>query len=126
MIGVVDVPEIQRVPLTRDWFLGMANIRGALYGVTDFGAFLGQPPTARGPDNRLLLIDAMRRGLGVGLVPSVMVREALRDGSLKSVLVDFRTEPRQLFAVYPSREHLPARVRALVDFLKDRLPRAGV
>jgi len=53
---VLQVPDIQRVPLTRDWFLGMANIRGALYGVTDFGAFLGQPPTARGPDNRLLLV----------------------------------------------------------------------
>lgn len=53
---VLQVPEIQRVPLTQDWFLGVSNIRGALYGITDFGAFLGQPLTARGPENRLLLI----------------------------------------------------------------------
>lgn len=53
---VLQVPEIQRVPLTRNWFIGVANIRGALYGVTDFSAFLGQPLTARGPENRLLLI----------------------------------------------------------------------
>lgn len=53
---VLQVPEIQRVPLTRDWFLGVSNIRGALYGITDFGAFLNQRPTARGPENRLLLI----------------------------------------------------------------------
>lgn len=53
---VLQVPEIQRVPLTRDWFLGVANIRGSLYGVTDFGAFLGHAPTDRGPENRLLLI----------------------------------------------------------------------
>lgn len=53
---VLQVPDLQRVPLTRDWFLGVANIRGALYGVTDFGAFLGKPATARGPENRLLLI----------------------------------------------------------------------
>ena len=53
---VLQAPDIQRVPLTRDWFLGVANIRGALYGVTDFGAFLGKAPTARGPGNRLLLI----------------------------------------------------------------------
>jgi DNA-binding transcriptional LysR family regulator len=76
-------------------------------------------------NNSLLLIDAMQRGLGVALVPKVMVRQALRDGSLVPALVDFRTEPRRLFAVYPSREHLPARVRALVEFLKDRLPSAG-
>lgn len=76
-------------------------------------------------NNSLLLIDAVQRGLGVGLVPRVMVRRALRDGSLVPALVDFRTEPRRLFAVYPSREHLPARVRALVDFLKKQLPSAG-
>lgn len=76
-------------------------------------------------DNSLLLIDAMRRGVGVGLVPRAMVRDALRDGSLVPALTEFRVEPRQLFAVYPSREHLPARVRALVAFLKDRLPLAG-
>lgn len=52
---VLQVPDIQRVPLTRDWFLGVANIRGVLYGVTDFGAFLGRPPVIRGPSNRLLL-----------------------------------------------------------------------
>ena len=48
--------DIQRVPLTSDWFLGVANIRGSLFGVSDFGAFLGQPLTPRGPENRLLLI----------------------------------------------------------------------
>ena len=53
---VLQVPEIQRVPLTRDWFLGVANIRGSLFGVSDFSAFLGAAPTTRGPENRLLLI----------------------------------------------------------------------
>lgn len=53
---VLQVPDLQRVPLTLEWFLGVANIRGALYGVTDFAGFLGKPATARGPENRLLLI----------------------------------------------------------------------
>lgn len=76
-------------------------------------------------NNSLLLIDAMRRGTGIGLVPRVMARDALRDGSLEEALADFRTEPRQLYAVYPSRAHLPARVRALVDFLRSHLPQAA-
>lgn len=75
-------------------------------------------------NNSLLLIDAMERGLGVGLVPRVMVASALQAGRLETALDDFPTEPRQLFAVYPSREHLPARVRALVEFLKGALPAA--
>jgi DNA-binding transcriptional LysR family regulator len=36
-------------------------------------------------------------------------------------LADYTVEPRTLHAVYPSREHLPERVRALVRFLKERL-----
>lgn len=52
---VLPVPAIERVPLTRDWFLGVANVRGVIYGVTDLAAFLGGAPTPRGPDNRLLL-----------------------------------------------------------------------
>jgi DNA-binding transcriptional LysR family regulator len=75
-------------------------------------------------DNSLLLIDALRRGLGVGLVPKPMMRRELANGELETALPDYRVEPRTVFAVYPSREHLPERVRALVRFLKDRLPAA--
>jgi DNA-binding transcriptional LysR family regulator len=74
-------------------------------------------------DNSLALIAAMVRGVGVGLVPRVMMRSPLAEGRLETVLNDWRAEPRRVFAVYPSREHLPERVRALVLFLKERLAR---
>lgn len=76
-------------------------------------------------DNSLLLVDAMCRGLGVGLVPTVMMRDELQAGRLVPTLTAYRLEPRQLFAVYPSRDHLPERVRAFVRFLKARLSGAG-
>jgi DNA-binding transcriptional LysR family regulator len=78
-------------------------------------------------DNSLLLVDALRSGLGVSLIPEPIVRRAVAAGELEVVLADFRAEPRTLFAIYPSREHLPERVRALVRFLKERLaaPRAA-
>jgi DNA-binding transcriptional LysR family regulator len=72
-------------------------------------------------DNSLLIIDAMVRGVGVGLVPRLMMRSELRDGRLETALDDYRTEPRSVHAVYASREHLPERVRGLVRFLKERL-----
>lgn len=31
------------VPHTRNWFAGVANLRGGLHGVVDLGAFLGMP-----------------------------------------------------------------------------------
>ncbi len=38
---VIAVPTVATVPLTRSWYLGIANIRGNLYSIIDFGGFLG-------------------------------------------------------------------------------------
>ena len=72
-------------------------------------------------DNSLMLIDAMLRGIGVGLVPLVMMRTEIAEGRLETALDAWCAEPRELFAIYPSREHLPERVRTFVRFLKERL-----
>jgi len=64
---VLTVPEVSRVPLTKDWFLGVANVRGVLYGVSDFAAFLGGQATVRGAENRLLLIG-QPHGVNVALL----------------------------------------------------------
>ena len=53
---MLPLPEISSVPLTRSWYLGLANIRGVLASVVDFSAFMGGEPTTRTPDCRLLLI----------------------------------------------------------------------
>jgi twitching motility protein PilI len=55
---VVPLPELTTVPLTKPWFAGIANIRGTLYSVVDFSAFLGGESTPRNSDARLLLIGA--------------------------------------------------------------------
>lgn len=52
---VLPVPEIHKVPLTRPWFMGMTNVRGNLYAVTDLSAFFGGRPARLGADSRLLL-----------------------------------------------------------------------
>lgn len=76
-------------------------------------------------DNSLLLVDAMRRGIGVGLVPRVMMRAELAAGTLETALDGWRTEDRRLYAVYPSRDHLPRRVRELVRYLQQALSNGG-
>jgi twitching motility protein PilI len=43
----------QPVPYTQKWFLGVANLRGGLYGVVDLAGFVaGRPPTARSDAHR--------------------------------------------------------------------------
>jgi len=64
---VIPVPEIIPVPLTHPWFKGIANIRGNLYSVVDFPAFLGRSPVALGDKSRLLLVGERFR-LGAALL----------------------------------------------------------
>lgn len=64
---VVPLPAMVPVPLTHSWFSGVANVRGVLYGVVDFGNFLGGEPMQSGLDSRLLLANA-RFAVNSGLV----------------------------------------------------------
>lgn len=69
---MLPLPEISGVPLTKPWYLGLANIRGVLSSVVDFAAFAGGQPTARTPDCRLLLIAERFQSFS-GLVISRML-----------------------------------------------------
>lgn len=39
--GIVNLMPITRVPLTRDWYLGLTNVNGSLIGVIDLARFYG-------------------------------------------------------------------------------------
>ena len=64
---VIPVPAITPLPLTRPWFKGLANIRGNLYSVVDFPAFLQRRPVVIGDQARLLLFGERFR-LGAALL----------------------------------------------------------
>ena len=71
---VLPVPPVTPVPLTRPWFLGIANVRGALHGVIDFAAFLGGRSEVRGAgaiaatQARLVLLGARFSEIHAGLL----------------------------------------------------------
>lgn len=64
---VLPLPELTPVPLTRSWFAGLANVRGALYSVVDFAAFRGLAPTPHDAATRLLLVGT-RQGINAALL----------------------------------------------------------
>jgi DNA-binding transcriptional LysR family regulator len=70
-------------------------------------------------DGEALMHLAMA-GHGIALLPTFMAGDALRAGQLLPVLLDWQTEQLGIYAVYPSRQHLSAKVRTFVDFLADR------
>ena len=64
------MPPVASVPLTQPWFLGIANIRGNLYTVIDFGGFLGRESSLAGGagQSRLILFGPRAGELRAGIV----------------------------------------------------------
>jgi DNA-binding transcriptional LysR family regulator len=62
--------------------------------------------------------EAIISGLGIGLRSTWDIGPELRNGSLQVVMPEWRGSSNMaIFAVYPSRDYMPAKVNALIDFL---------
>ncbi len=68
------------------------------------------------------MVKATQEGMGISLLPFFSANPALREGSLVRLLPGYRLRERSIFAVYPSRRFLDAKVRTWVGFLRARLP----
>ncbi|HEY4192086.1 MAG TPA: LysR family transcriptional regulator [Mesorhizobium sp.] len=60
-------------------------------------------------------------GCGIGNLPSLLVEPAIRDKRLEVVLDEFRPSSSPIYALYPHRNYVPAKVRAFVEFLMREL-----
>jgi twitching motility protein PilI len=63
---IVPLPDVAPVPLTKPWFLGLANVRGTLVSVVDLALFIGAAPTLRSVESRLMLApDRLQARAGI-------------------------------------------------------------
>ena len=67
-------------------------------------------------NNGEVLYTAARQGLGIVLLPTFIVGDAIRAGDLEIILPDYQPQEINIYAVYASRQHLSAKVRAFIDF----------
>ncbi|MES2742419.1 MAG: chemotaxis protein CheW [Pseudomonadota bacterium] len=51
---IVPAVGISAVPLTEQWYLGLANVRGSLTGVIDLARYQGEAPSVIGADSRIV------------------------------------------------------------------------
>jgi len=69
-----------------------------------------------------VLVEAAVRGRGIALLPEMTTRDELRRGRLLQVLPQWQSPQGILHCIYPSRRGMVPAVRALLDFLSERLP----
>ncbi len=59
-------------------------------------------------------------GIGIGRIPLFCCEQEIVDGVLEMILVDYEQPEIGVYAVYPHRQYLTAKVRAFVDFLVEK------
>jgi len=71
-------------------------------------------------NNGDILSQAAADGLGVTVQPTFLVYELLHARKLVRVLEGWEADELTIFAVYPSRQFLPPKVRTFIDFMVER------
>jgi DNA-binding transcriptional LysR family regulator len=69
-----------------------------------------------------LLLAAAEDGLGIALLPEMACADAVRNGELEVVLPEWHLPMGICHGVFPSRRGVLPAVRALIEFLAERLP----
>lgn len=80
------------------------------------------PVTARrlGVNNGEVLCAAAIGGLGLVVLPTFIVSDAISSGALTIVLSNYEFFDTSIYAIWPPNRQLSTKVRALVDFLANR------
>ncbi|PLZ03147.1 LysR family transcriptional regulator [Burkholderia sp. WAC0059] len=70
------------------------------------------------------LAVSIRHGLGIGMLPLYAAIDDLSRGTLVRVLPEYTLQKMNIYALYPSRHFVDARVRTWVEFLRVHMPEA--
>ncbi len=68
------------------------------------------------------MAEAIRAGMGIGPLPLYLARTGLQDGSLLRVLPEYKLQSLNVYALYPSREYLDAKIKTWIAHLRETLP----
>ncbi|MBS1209635.1 MAG: LysR family transcriptional regulator [Proteobacteria bacterium] len=72
-------------------------------------------------NNGTVLGELAAAGLGISQGPDFILGPLVNDGRLQMIMHDWPTPALPIFAVYPSRKHLSAKVRSFVSFMESWL-----
>jgi DNA-binding transcriptional LysR family regulator len=70
-------------------------------------------------NNGQLLLDPLRAGAGIALLPAFVVGPDIEAGRLRQILQKFSVNKHDLYVVYPQNRHLSPKVRVFVDLIAE-------
>lgn len=128
LVGSAGYLQRAGVPTRIDELAGHEFIRLNTSGEADVLAFGSaterQSVRTRGRiqvNNGLALRELLLAGHGLAALPRAWVDADIAAGTLQPLLSEYELDGLELHALYPSARFVPARVRALIRYLQDRL-----
>ena len=72
-------------------------------------------------NNSDALREAVLSGLGIAMLPIWLFPDLWENETLETLFDEYETTTLPMYAVYPSRRHTPAKVRAMIEFLQHEI-----
>ncbi len=76
-------------------------------------------------NSTIFMMEAIKRGRGVGFIPDFVCREALQKGEVIEVLENSKKPDLTLYALYPARHFVPSKLVQCIEFLEQWFANAG-
>lgn len=112
-------PRTPRDLAEHDWVAFRRNAQVRLESASEVALVT---PTGRVLcDDMFFLLEAVRHGAGIGLLPTFLTPSALTAGELVRLLPQWSTRTGYLWLVVPALRHVPRKVAAFRDFLLESL-----
>ncbi|MBV7298611.1 LysR family transcriptional regulator [Enterovibrio paralichthyis] len=108
---LLDASELSKHHLLKGWPLmrwRLSNKNGQQFSITQQGRFEA---------SELRVVRAAAKdGLGIALIPDVLVQQDIEAGELVQLLPDWTTPPRDIYLMYHDKTNHPAKLRAFIEF----------
>ncbi|MGA1803685.1 LysR family transcriptional regulator [Rhizobium sp. HT1-10] len=122
--GPLDHPsDLARIPFIIDTNnRAQGTIRFCNPDSTWFNVSVNGPIEVNSPHATL---RAALAGIGVAIIPDFIAHKSIENGDLVTLFNDYVPTDRGIYAVYPHRRYLPAKVRIFVDYLHNWFRKNG-
>ncbi|MCX5542142.1 substrate binding domain-containing protein [Paraburkholderia sp. CNPSo 3076] len=71
-----------------------------------------------------VIVSGVTSGMGIGILPLFAAVDGLLDGTLVRVLPEFTLQSMNIYAIYPSRHFVDAKIKTWMECLQSNMPQA--
>jgi DNA-binding transcriptional LysR family regulator len=73
-------------------------------------------------DTSAMVYECVLKGLGIGRLPALLLKDEIESGAIVQVLAAYETPDAEIVLAYPGRTYLTSKARAFIDFISANVP----